>query len=421
MTIGQLLKDYRGNMKNHKGSFGLEIETQSTHAYEPKQFTFWNVHRDESLRGPGPFEYVLKAPLNWGEQLDAALDEFKEKTSTVKWMTKDTWTTSVHVHINMMNENVVTFGNFLTTYCLLENLLVNFAGDDRQSNLFCLPIKDAQENHSTMMRLIHAIRDKRYQHFELNVNDHKYAGLNLASLYQLGSLECRLMGGTTDIERIKDWVGMFQKIVEFSRKDITPKDIVLAWKTQNIKLLSDIVGSKYKNLLSVNSKKEPIDVVSEIESNFWYGASIASLVKDWNALIEPEEDILPTEELLAKLAKSVYGAGSFEILNEDQKVDLYANYAMYAGRVKKGGKKKSIDPFDHAQQVANAAAGGLAGIINAAGAPQPVPQPVPQSWVTAPAPAHAGTMAAPVAQTMVEEFHDEEFPDDDDLGEPDED
>ena len=165
------------------------------------------------------------------------------------------------------------------------------------------------------------------------------------------------------------------------------------------------------------SKKEPIDVVSEIESNFWYGASIASLVKDWNALIEPEEDILPTEELLAKLAKSVYGAASFEILNEDQKVDLYANYAMYAGRVKKGGKKKSIDPFDHAQQVANAAAGVIFETALAGGGPQPE---IPMAWATAPAPVQAGTMAAP---NLVGGGHfvDEEFPDDDDLGEPDED
>lgn len=49
------------------------------------------------------------------------------------------------------------------------------------------------------------------------------------------------------------------------------------------------------------------------------------------------------------------------------------------------------------------------------------PQPHTHAWVTAPAPVQAGTMAAPVAQMIVEEFHDEEFPDDDDLGEPDED
>jgi hypothetical protein len=370
LTVGQILKDYKGSVKNFKGTFGLEIETQAKAAYDPRSYSFWNVHRDDSLRGPGPFEYILKAPLDWGDQLDAALDEFKEKTAELKWMDKPTeqWTTSVHVHINMQNENLLTFGNFLTTYALTENLLVEFAGENRQSNLFCLALKDAESNFHTMQNLITAFRDKRYHHLELSQQENKYAGLNLASLWQMGSLECRLMRGTTDIDLIRDWVGMFHRMLQFSRKDITPKDIVLAWKSQGTQILSDIFGP-YRKLLNKNG------VINEqelTEKNFWYAANLSIMVKDWKSLVVVKKEINPTPELFAKLAKLVYSKNSFEELNEEQKLDLYTNFEIYVTNDAKKRKKKDVlDPFDAAQAVA---------IQTALGAQQP--DVVMPTWAT---------------------------------------
>lgn len=351
-TIGKILKDYKGSQKLLKGTFGIEIETEATKAYDPSSYSFWTVHRDDSLRGPGPYEYVLKTPLNWGEQLDAALDEFTEKTSGVKFI-PDSWTTSVHVHINMLPENIMTFGNFLTTYTLTENLLLKFAGKNRESNLFCLPLKDAEENFYTMKHVINGFRDRRYNFLEVNANENKYASLNMASLYTLGSVESRLLRGTTDIKLIKDWVGIFQNMLEYSRQDITPREIVFAWKDRQSELLTDIFGP-YRKLIRVDNED------TLVEKNLWFSASLASQVKDWRSLIKPFKEIEPTTELFIKLAKSVFNK-SFDELTENQKLDLFSNFQRYAQDDEPKKKKKGVpfDPFDQGQVAAMAAQEGL--------------------------------------------------------------
>src|SRR5690242_2495326 len=132
MIIDQL-KKVRHGYKNYPRSIGLEIETETKEPYDIPRFSFWAVHADGSLRDFGQ-EYVLVQPLAI-EQIPLALDEFKDKTKGIKFI-QDSLTTSVHVHLNFLDQSFQTLGNFLILYTMFENLLIRYSGEDRLSNLF---------------------------------------------------------------------------------------------------------------------------------------------------------------------------------------------------------------------------------------------------------------------------------------------
>ncbi len=261
-----------------RGEIGLEIETESKKAYEPPLFSYWTTHPDGSLRDFG-IEYVLKQPLMYEKELDLALEEWKTKTSGLKFIT-DSVTTSVHVHLNFLNRTFVELGNFLTTYALIENILIRYSGDDRRSNLFCLPICDAEETYHNIRHMFQNFYNKNYGYRE-TPNQVKYAACNIATLSQYGSIELRSFRGETNINLIRDWIDILYDIYTYAQtKDLDPKKILSEWREKET-LLLDVIFSKksLKNLSTIKGIKELI------EPNVWYAASIAYSVKgDWREL-----------------------------------------------------------------------------------------------------------------------------------------
>ena len=68
-------------------------------------------------------------------------------------------------------------------------------------------------------------------------------------------------------------------MLEYARKDISPKDIMLFWKEKQAKFLDEVFQSYRKAL------NHP-DELKLIDKNVWYAASGAYAVKDWNRLDE---------------------------------------------------------------------------------------------------------------------------------------
>jgi hypothetical protein len=332
MTLYTELSKYR-NLKNYKGEFGVEIETEGLKAYDRPGMAFWTVHVDDSLRGPAPYEYVLKQPLDFKEQIPQALEEFKLKTEGIKFDEKS-FTTSVHVHVNMLNETFLTLGNFLTTYCIVENLLKKFAGENRESNLFCLTLTDAEENFQNMLHIINCIKGKHFSNLELDQGSTKYAALNLCSLYKYGSLEIRLLRGTTDTNLIYDWLSLLNSVLKFSRQDMTPKDVIWSWRQKGTELLSDIFG-QHRKLLRFGDDEKIID------TNFWFAANAAMSVPDWRVL----DQQAPVKKLNAKILDEVavknFGK-PFDELPEEHKIMLIKHYKWVDDVPAKPKKKQNM-------------------------------------------------------------------------------
>ncbi len=258
--------------ERHNGEFGVEIETESLKAYGYPQLKFWTCDRDNSLRNFG-VEYILKAPMNQKE-FSHALNEFSVCKKKFNFLPNEV-STSVHAHINFLNDSYLTLANFFTTYALVENLLVVYAGPDRLSNLFCLPMRDAEGVFTHIMDLLTAIHRKEWKRTAKGIDQVKYGGINIAPLTKLGTIEIRLFRGEVDTDIIENWVDILMRIKQFARQNITPNQILEMYRTDGVKFIDRVFGDKAKFL---HTKDE----ANLMKQNLFFAASFATICKDWS-------------------------------------------------------------------------------------------------------------------------------------------
>lgn len=280
--------------KRFDGEIGLEIETETLLPYDVPKFHYWSSHVDGSLRNFG-MEYILKQPLKFKDEFPAALGEFKERTSKIPFI-KDSFSTSVHTHLNFLNESGKTLANFLTTYVLYENLLIRYSGPDRLSNLFCLPVVDAEETYTNIVRGFKVLASsKSWKGFSFNENQTKYAALNLSALFNYGSMEVRSFRGETDIASIQKWVSILYSILTYARRDISPIDIISSYRSSPKKLIEEVFGN-YRG--DIKHKDE----VSLVDRNLWYAKAIAFSHPNWSVIDAKKE--VPVFKPTAKILDS---------------------------------------------------------------------------------------------------------------------
>lgn len=283
-TIYEILNQsgvYKGS--RHLGDVGVEVETETIKPYDFPSLKYWNCDKDGSLRDWG-VEYILKAPMDLPdfeialEELDLCNQKFKFKTSSIS--------TSVHVHVNMLNETYLTLANFLTTYILMENILIRYSGPDRLSNLFCLPVCDCEGVKDALIKLLGFINRGMFSKAVLHPDHVKYGAINAAPLSKLGTIESRSFRGETDTKVIKSWVEILLKIKAFSKREgMTPPDILNMWREHRDTLV-DIVFQEYGPTLRVKEKVKPYGLGKDITAslivdNLKHAASIAGVSKDW--------------------------------------------------------------------------------------------------------------------------------------------
>jgi len=278
--------------KGLSGTFGVEIETETMERYAmegqakmgeynlpaPHKLDFWKVEEDHSLRNFG-FEYILTKPLSFIDTF-AALKEFDEKTKAMGInFLQDRHSTSVHVHINFQDETFRTLANFVTLFVLFEEVLVQYCGEDRRSNFFCMTTKYAEG----VTKRFSSFFDKVYKGeknalVNLDPEISKYSSLNIVPLYKQGSVEVRTMRGVTDVAVIYNWVGMLNSLLEFARQNMNPLGILDLWRGAELDLFRDVFGRKYSKLL------ETQDTLNLINQNLWAVSCIACAVPDWEGL-----------------------------------------------------------------------------------------------------------------------------------------
>jgi hypothetical protein len=285
-TLYELLKGIVW-LKNVQGEIGLEIETETKTAEDyPKAhydclrngvsipFKYWNNWKDGSLRNYG-MEYVLKKPLNY-EEIPIALDEFKKFAKKVPFL-PDPVKCSDHVHLNFMNETGQTLGNFLTLYLLYENLLIRYCGPNRLSNMFCLPVKDAEDNLDNILQILDLVKNKNRGIKNLvNEESCKYGSLNVASFIRYGSLEIRCFRGETDTDKLSNWIDiLYGMLLTARKKDIFPSDIIDMYFRDEDRLFWSIFRNK-----GINNTKHLV------KENLWYAGKVASKFssKEWKDL-----------------------------------------------------------------------------------------------------------------------------------------
>ncbi len=267
-----------GTYRPGMGAFGIEIETESKSAYNSPEFHYWTVHGDGSLRDYG-VEYVLHKPLEYNE-VPKALLEFKDKTKGIKFNEKSTYT-SVHVHLNFVDKDLKVLANFITLYLLVENVLTRYCGSDRDGNLFCLKVADAEDQLQQIRSLFNGVASGNLKTAQrvisnLNANAYKYSALNICPLRNFGSVEVRTHYGTTDIDLIDRWVSILNRLYEAAQKYSDPTEIVkqLYKRSSFIPFVNHLFGD-YAKYFDENT------IDNDVHRNLFYVKTLLYEVKSW--------------------------------------------------------------------------------------------------------------------------------------------
>lgn len=187
-----------GWVKSRKGDIGIEIEVEGKEPMPTIDSDWWKCKTENSLRFYG-MEYYTTRPLLVGQELSDAID-FMCKQINSKKLIENTNRTSIHTHHNMTKMTALEILNCICAFWIVENVLANYCGEDREMNLFCLRLKDAE---AVIDEVITSLDSNPV--FSTLGNTVRYAGLNTCALNTFGSLEIRLKQGTTSPTEIHEW------------------------------------------------------------------------------------------------------------------------------------------------------------------------------------------------------------------------
>ncbi len=201
------------------GEVGIEIELEGTNL--PREVgggAVWTVTRDGSLRDEA-YEYVLSVPIE-RKAVKGALSSLYERLN--RSVLTDSGRAGVHVHVNIRDLTPHQLYNFILLYLVFEKNLVNFCGEDRVGNLFCLRAIDAE------FLLVNIRKLMRTHDFSLTKTDTlRYAAMNLTSILKYGSLEFRAMASPVTQKKIEDWVRLLLRLKDFAIELESPTNVVL--------------------------------------------------------------------------------------------------------------------------------------------------------------------------------------------------
>lgn len=201
-------------------TLGVEVELENVklHGIEkaaPSSVqAYWEWHEDPSLHNAGA-EFTFRNPL-FGEDVKLALLALIE--FSVKNKYQPSLRTGIHVHVDARDLSRHQLLGFLAYYTVYEPALYAWVGDDRHANNFCLPwykfegaVDQTVDILRAMKRYVMRPPTSKKSNEEVLMfceQFHRYAGLNLKSLFTFGSIEFRQLKTTLDYQRIKDWINI---------------------------------------------------------------------------------------------------------------------------------------------------------------------------------------------------------------------
>lgn len=297
-----------GRSKALTGEVGIEVEVEGKqfpkkNEYEDEDWgedyipAQWKYTHDGSLRGEDNAEYILVKPLNFNEVPGALIDlwnMFDDFGSVLDESNR----TSVHVHLNAQSWHLNRVASFLGLYFSVEEILVNWCGDHRVGNLFCLRAKDAPAIVNRARKFIKT--------GEMNVFDDglHYAGVNLEALRNKGSIEIRSMRGSTSYEPIVTWVSILERIYNLSAEFEDPRLVVSQFSGGGpLNYFKFVLGDKAEEVLS-NISMTPY----EVQTSLMQGIRLAQNIcycRDWSQFKRKEITPDPFGRSPAKVAQNI--------------------------------------------------------------------------------------------------------------------
>lgn len=204
-------------VRPHKGEIGLELEAEYSRVPDlPDPMPApWAIKADNSLRGEYPCEFLTNRSIfvetrprqfSLEKSLKTLLDTMK-----VDGLMEDSSRTSFHVHVNCQEMTLRQVEIAIACYIAVEIPLLQICGEQRETNCYCLSVKEAEGFFDKCSRVL------REQPEYNGLNDFwRYSALNVDSLPKLGSLEFRSMRGEPDLKLLTSWATACRDVVKNS-------------------------------------------------------------------------------------------------------------------------------------------------------------------------------------------------------------
>lgn len=227
IVLADLPKQVR---ESFKFTFGVEIEclvsarvmrecaerNNMPFQYEGYNHTdnncYYKFVSDSSIRGENPIECV--SPVLTGrdgmrslENCCKALNEANAQVNV---------STGLHVHIGAQNLSDEAYVNVFKNYQKLEKVIDTFMARSRRENnsQWCMTIQGLDySNCITKYSVRNVMRNNRYYK------------INACSYDRHKTIEFRQHQGSTDFEKISNWVNFCAKLVAWSRKNVLANEV----------------------------------------------------------------------------------------------------------------------------------------------------------------------------------------------------
>ena len=236
-------------LRKTDGMFGVELEIEGKNLPDNLPAA-WRLTQDGSLRGNFPTqaaEYVMIKPMSLASanlNIKRLTDHLQEVGAKPLFSHR----TSLHVHVNCQELTWDEYSAFLYTSLLMERVLLNFCGQSRVGNRFCLRVTDAEGYLDDLRRLFR----NGFRYFITgggNVNKIKYSSINVAPSKEYGSVEFRGMRGTVDRQVITAWIEALNSIRSYAVARGSVEAVHASFIQDDInKFISDVLGAAYKDL-----------------------------------------------------------------------------------------------------------------------------------------------------------------------------
>jgi len=264
-------------LPKQKGDFGIEIEVEGRNLPEVDT-PYWKTEPDGSLRNGK--EYIFKRPYLL-KTVPALLRALNKQFEQAEAKLEFSFRTSVHVHMNMQELSYHQVLNTIYTYLLLEAPLMEFCGESRKGNRFCLRMEDAE---GLVGELQHLFSTGEYGLHKIGRDRVRYASINIEALKKYGSLEFRALAGTADVDRITTWCTALSNIRDFACTHNSPSDI--------FNLFADIEAEAFQQL-----------VLKGVAPAFEYPGMVKDIQRSFSLAIDLPFAYAQSEELKKTLKK----------------------------------------------------------------------------------------------------------------------
>ena len=251
--LSQDFRDFPGSANPEADLFGVEVELEGKNIIDRDGIlrNNWIQHNDGSLRArqddDQAIEYVTRAPYDL-RTTQGAVKQLCQFLRGPNRVVNDSYRTSIHVHVNFLQDTLRTAVNFITISTIFDELMVSQNGQHRIGNNFCLRMRDAE---GTLREVIESIG--LHQHIVGIQPQNRYASINIASLIKFGTIEFRSLECTTDYDRIDHWIRTIQSMKDSSRKYENPREIIADFSRNGpagflLKTLGFDLAQKYVNV-----------------------------------------------------------------------------------------------------------------------------------------------------------------------------